>query len=105
MPERIGSHWSRNVQADVVAVHWNERTILIGKCKWGADTVDKATVRALIERTIPLVLADLPDKGVGWQVIPAIFARAGGTPAARTELTTRDGVLVDVTQLWGDLAS
>jgi AAA+ ATPase superfamily predicted ATPase len=115
LPERIGSHWSRNVQADVVAVNWEERTILIGECKWGADTVDTATIRALLERTIPLVLADLPDKGVGWRVTPAIFARAGVTPAARAELVpsplsrgsagTRDGVLVDFAQLWNDLAA
>jgi hypothetical protein len=33
MPEVIGSHWSRKVQADVVAINWTERAILIGQCK------------------------------------------------------------------------
>lgn len=103
-PERIGSHWSRHVQADVVAISWQERVILIGECKWGMDTVDKAVARDLLERTIPLVLADLPDKGADWRVIPAIFARAGVTPAARAELQSKDGSIIDVTRLWSDLA-
>lgn len=104
MPERVGSHWSRTVQADVVAISWKERAILIGECKWGAEAVDKAMVRDLLERTIPHVLADLPEKGVGWRAIPVIFARAGVTPAGRAELATRDGIAVDAAKLWADLA-
>ena len=64
-PEVIGSHWSRQVQADVVAINRSARTVLIGECKWGTDAVDRQTVRDLIERTIPLTVADLPDKGAG----------------------------------------
>jgi uncharacterized protein len=103
-PERIGSHWSRTVQADVVAISWKERAILIGECKWGAEVVDKAIVRDFLERTIPHVLADLPEKGAGWRAIPVMFARAGVTPAGRAELATRDGIAVDVAKLWADLA-
>jgi hypothetical protein len=66
VPELIGSHWSRQVQADVVAINWAARAILVGECKWGTDTVDRQTVRDLLERTIPLTVANLPDKGVGW---------------------------------------
>lgn len=103
-PERIGSHWSRSVQADVVAISWKERAIAIGECKWGIDTVDKAIVRDLLERTIPLVCADLPGGGAGWRVIPLVFARAGVTPAARAALAAQGGRAVDVAQLWADLA-
>jgi uncharacterized protein len=28
-----GSHWSRTVQVDVVALNWQERAILRGECK------------------------------------------------------------------------
>lgn len=103
-PERVGSHWSRRVQADVIAVSWTERTILIGECKWGAEAVDKATVRDLLERTVPLVLADLPDKGAGWRTRPMIFARAGVTPAGRAELAAHAGHVIDAPTLWADLA-
>src|SRR5262249_41154995 len=36
-PELVGSHWSRHVQADVVAISWRQRAILIGECKWGTE--------------------------------------------------------------------
>jgi len=103
-PEVIGSHWSRHVQADVVAINWPARAILIGESKWGTDTVDRQTVRDLGERTVPLTLADLPDKGAGWQVSPALFARAGATPAARETLEAAGGIVVDLPTLYADLA-
>ena len=104
VPEAVGSHWSRTVQADVVAINWTERAILIGECTWGDAAVDRQTVRDLIDRTIPLTLADLPDKGVGWQVFPALFARVGATPAARKTLTEAAGMVIDLRTLFADLA-
>lgn len=103
-PEIIGSHWSRSVQAPIVAISWTERAILIGESLWGTDVVDRQTVRYLLERTIPLTVADLPDKGDGWQVYPAFFARAGATPAARKALTDARGILVDLPTVFADLA-
>lgn len=61
-------------------------------------------MRDLIERTVPLTVADLPDKGAGWQVTPALFVRAGATPAARKTLTDAGGLLVDVPTLFADMA-
>ncbi|PDW03004.1 ATP-binding protein [Candidatus Viridilinea mediisalina] len=104
VPETIGSHWSRTVQADVIGINWRERAILIGECKWGAERVDKAVVRDLLERTIPLVLADLPDKGEAWHVVPLLFTRAGLTPAAHALLREHDGLAIDTMRLWSDLA-
>jgi hypothetical protein len=42
-----------------VAIAGSARAILIGACKWGADAVDRQTVRDLLDRTLPLTLADL----------------------------------------------
>ena len=61
-------------------------------------------MRDLIERTIPLTVADLPNNGIGWQVTPALVARAGATPAARKTLTEAGGLLVDLRTLFADLA-
>lgn len=102
--EAVGSHWSRRVQADVVAINWAGRAILIGECKWGTDAVDRQTVRDLIERTVPLTLADLPSGGATWRVYPALFARAGATAPARAMLTAAGGILVDLPMLFADLA-
>jgi AAA+ ATPase superfamily predicted ATPase len=104
VPEAIGSHWSRKVQADVVAISWTERAILIGECKWADAAVDRQTVRDLLERTVPLTVADLPNGGAGWRVVPALFARVGATPAAREALEAAGGMLVDLARLYGDLA-
>lgn len=103
VPEVIGSHWSRKVQADVVAISWAARAILIGECKWGADAVDRQIVRDLLERTVPLTVAELPEGGAGWKVTPALFARAGATPAARATLEGAGGMLVDLARVYGEL--
>jgi len=95
----IGSHWSRHVQADVVAVNWRERAILIGECKWSTEQVDRQIVRELIEGKTPLVLRDLPDHGRDWIVTYACFARGGFTDAARQLMDAHQGVCVDLDML------
>jgi len=56
----------------------------------GTDAVDRQTLRDLLDRTIPLTLVDLPEKGA--------------TPAARATLETAGGFLVDLPTLCADLA-
>jgi AAA+ ATPase superfamily predicted ATPase len=68
--EIVGSHWSRQVQAEVVAVSWRQRAILIGECRWGTDRVDRQVVRDLIEVKVPQVVQELPDAGAGWTTMP-----------------------------------
>jgi uncharacterized protein len=99
VPEVVGSHWSRSVQADVVAINWHERAMLIGECKWGGDVVDRQVVRDLVERTGPLVVGELPGEGRDWRVQYACFARAGFTDAARSFLQEHQGIAVDLEEL------
>jgi len=101
--QEVGSHWSRRVQADVVAVNWAARAILLGECKWGAEAVDRGVVRDLIEAKTPRVLQDLPEAGAGWRVHHALFARAGFTAAARAEAGSVGARLVDLETLDADL--
>ncbi|MCU0490115.1 MAG: ATP-binding protein [Chloroflexaceae bacterium] len=102
-PEVIGSHWDRKVQADVVAVNWRERAILVGECKWGAEPVSRQTLRQLLEETVFKTLAALPEHGTGWRVVPVLFARAGATPEATTLLREQGGLLVDLPTLYADM--
>lgn len=104
-PEVIGSHWGRTVQADVVAVSWRERVILIGECKWGTERVNRQTVRQLLEHTLPKTVAALPDQGQGWRAIPALFTRAGAASDAEALLHEHGGLLVDLPTLHLDLAA
>lgn len=104
-PQVIGSHWSRKVQVDVVAINWQTRQILLGECKWGDDAVSRTVVRELLGTKTPLVLAELPQGGQGWSVTHAIFARVGLTEAAAQELAAHQGLAVDLHRLMRDLAN
>ncbi len=99
----VGSHWSRGVQVDVVAVNWAERAILLGECKWGTGVVDQAVVRELLQGRTPMVLRELPEGGAGWRVHHAIFARAGFTQAAQAAARAAGAQLVDLATLDADL--
>ena len=102
-PEVVGSHWSASVQADVVAINWHERQILLGECKWGSERIDRQIVRDMIEKKAPKVIQGLPDSGAGWRMHYVIFSRGGVTPAALTELQRLDGISVDLGMLDKDL--
>lgn len=95
----VGSHWSRRVQVDVVAVHWTEHEILLGESKWGTEAVGRSVIRDLVETKTPKVLKDLPGEGAGWQVHYALFARAGFTDAARAKAAVVEALLVDLERL------
>lgn len=103
-PEAVGSHWSRRVQVDVVAINHAQRQILLGECKWGEEPVSRQVVRDLIERKGAQVQQELPHNGEGWTLHYAIFARAGFMAAAAAELRARQGLPVDLAALDEGLA-
>jgi len=99
VPNAVGSHWSRRVQVDVVALNWNSKEILLGECKWGLDKIDRKIARDLTVEKTRLALLDLPDMGQGWQVFHALFARQGFTDAARSEVQASGGRCIDLREL------
>ena len=102
-PQDVGSHWSRGVQVDVVAVNWRERAILLGECKWGIGAVKRDVIRELIEGKSPKVLQDIPGGSEGWTLYYGFFARAGFTEAARSLAQAHGALLVDLDRLDRDL--
>jgi hypothetical protein len=102
-PDEVGGHWSRGVQVDVVAVNWRQRAILLGECKWGGERVGRVLLRELVETKTLKVLEALPDKGTGWTVHHAFFARAGFTEATQVEAEGHRVTLVDLKRLDTDL--
>jgi len=103
-PQDVGSHWSRRVQVDVVAVNWQERAVLLGECKWGADRVRQDVIRNLLEEKTPRLSRDLTDViGEGWAVHCAFFARTGFTDAARSLAQDHGALLIDLDRLDRDL--
>jgi AAA+ ATPase superfamily predicted ATPase len=103
VPDIVGSHWSRHVQADVVAINWRARQILMGECKWGHQKVSRQVVRDLIEQKASRLKRDLPDDGEGWQISYAVFSRAGLTEAALDTLGAQSGLAIDLPTLDADL--
>jgi len=99
IPVAVGSHWSRRIQVDVVAINWESKRILLGECKWGLDKIDRQIARELIDKKTGLMLLDLPDMGQGWKVHHALFGRQGFTNAAKTEMKEVGGLCVDLKQL------
>ena len=55
-PTAVGSHWSRHVQVDVVAVNWTTHELLLGECKWTSAAIDGEIVLQLINEKAPKVL-------------------------------------------------
>jgi hypothetical protein len=92
----VGSHWSRDVQVDVVAINWTEHAILLGECKWGTDRVGRRVIGELVESKTPRVLQALPEQGQGWNVYYAFFARTGFTDAAIAEAGQHHALLVNL---------
>jgi hypothetical protein len=88
---------------DVVAVNWRTRQILLGECKWGVDTVSRSVVRDLVETKTARLLEGLPDRGEGWTVHYAFFARAGLTNAAQELAAAQDALIIDLARLDRDL--
>ena len=101
-PEIVGAHWSRKVQADVVAVNWSGRQLLLGECKWGDQRVDRQTVRDLIDGKGELLRRELED-GDEWRFHYAVFSRGGLTPAAAAELQAWGGLEVNLAWLDAEL--
>ena len=96
-PELVGSHWSPETQVDVVAINWRDQASLLGECKWGADPVERAVIRELVDKTSQVTPA------TEWQSHNAWFARGGFTEAARREAAALGGTLVDLERLDADL--
>ncbi|MBN1136078.1 MAG: hypothetical protein JXM73_05810, partial [Anaerolineae bacterium] len=99
----VGAHWSRAVQTDVVGMNWQDHHVLIGECKWGRDAVGREVVRDLVQHKGPQVVKHLPALGAGWKTHYVLFARAGCTPAARSEAQALGVQVVTAAQLDADL--
>jgi len=64
LPDRVGSHWAKDAQVDVVAIRWDEKRILLGEAKWGTEPVRRKVLTELMSKASRV----LPDEGEGWTV-------------------------------------
>ncbi|MEM7800694.1 MAG: ATP-binding protein [Chloroflexota bacterium] len=80
-PERIGSHWSRRVQIDVVAINWHEKQLYLGECKWGGTATKLSQLRELVEEKTPKLIQDMDIDVNQWSIQYLFFSRSGFTSA------------------------
>jgi len=96
IPDAVGRHCSPACEIDVAAIHWRDKKILLGECKWGTDPVGRNVVRVPIEETAPLVLDRLDGE---WRTHYAFFSGAGFRDAAKEEADKVEARMVDLAQL------
>lgn len=101
LPDVVGRHWSADCEIDFVAIHWTQRKILLGECKWGANDVGVDVVRSLIEERGPRALQRLP--GEDWEVLYLFFARVGFTDPARHYAQAAGARLLTLEEIDADL--
>lgn len=94
-PDVVGGHWAGDAQIDVVAINRREKQILLGEAKWGEGKIAREVIRELVGKTSLVV----PERGEGWQVHYAFFARIGFTDAARAEAKQHSSILVTLAEL------
>lgn len=92
--DRVGSHWSKTAQLDVVGINWRTKTILFGECKWGRQPVDADVIDKLIKQSGKIE----PSKGE-WQKHYILFRRADLTTAAQKRLSELGVLDVTVEQI------
>jgi hypothetical protein len=98
-PEQIGSHWSRRVQIDVVAIDFAQKKILLGECKWQDAAVGRSVIRELIEEKTPKLFLDLGWSEDDWQVSYVFFSRNRFTSPSAEYASMHDIVLIDLEAL------
>jgi hypothetical protein len=111
-PEYIGSDWSgSDYQADVVAVNWRERQVLVGEAKWTDSAADRAVfvhldeVAAKVVERMRLALPK-PKRLQPWQIYKFVFSRRGATSGLVSEVKGRADVrLLTFAQVAEDLTA
>jgi hypothetical protein len=97
-PELVGSEWNSDAQADVAAINFREKQILLGECKWTADRIRRTIVTDLVYDKTPK-LRPSPE----WAVHYAFFSRAGFTPDALAEIKQCQGLAISFAEVDRDL--
>lgn len=98
LPQRVGSHWSKTEQLDVVAVNWDEGQVLYGECKWKrSSTFGAGDVQKLVARAEQVNLKT--RSGRPMKIHYALFSRSGFSPSATGAARALNAHLVDLPTL------
>lgn len=96
--DRVGSHWSKEAQIDVVGINWRTKQVLFGECKWSRQPVEPKVIDKLVAQSEKA----LPSKG-NWQQGYILFSRAPLTRAARQHVSDLGAMVLSVEQLEAEM--
>lgn len=96
--DRVGSHWSKTAQVDVIGINWRTKQLLLGECKWGRTPVDHKVIDGLVNKTAKV----LPSKDP-WDVSYILFTRGPLTETARQRAQASNVLLLNINQLEEDM--
>jgi AAA+ ATPase superfamily predicted ATPase len=119
-PEFVGSDWGPGYQADVVAITWQERQVLIGEAKWGDGLVDHQAWRDFMDSAggvmnrltaaeAQAVSRSRSARGTKaalkseWRRHLILFARKGATAAVREAASAAQARIVTFAEVARDL--
>ncbi len=98
--DRVGSHWSKEAQIDVVGINWRTKQVLFGECKWGRQPVERKVIDKLVAQSAKAS----PSKG-DWQQGYIFFSRAPLTSAAQQRASNLGAMILSVEQLEADMVA
>ncbi len=81
LPEYIGRAWNKTVEIDLVAINWNDRSVLLGECKWQRAKMNVDALENLRQR------ADRLPRLADFKKHYALFSRAGFTQSLQKQAT------------------
>lgn len=95
--ERVGSHWSKEAQIDVLGINWRTKQIVFGECKWGRKPIAGTVVDKLVtQSTKAMPTGD-------WQPTYMFFSRSDLTTSAREKLEAVGGIHISLDMLEADM--
>lgn len=98
LPQRVGSHWSKTEQIDLVAINWDAAVVLFGECKWKRTSVfGLAEAQKLLDRSEQISLTT--QSGRPFTHHYAFFSRSGFSQPAIDYAHEVGAKLVDLAEL------
>ncbi len=104
--EFVGSDWGPLHQADVVAVNWAQRQVLVGDAKWELDDYSLAhwkEFEARVEHVVTRLQHADKDRTLEWQRHKVVFCRRALTGPAKAAALAANARVITFASLLRDL--
>ena len=77
VPQYVGRAWNRHAEIDIVAINWDDRSVMLGECKWTRKKINLGDYESLRKRAEKLTRLN------GFHKHYALFSKTGFTKDLR----------------------